>query len=183
MKQPPDRVGSDREVETTAEDETAEIVWMIRQGSSAWTGPSPRAGQARWAQPAASGPRAWGGLRWAVAAVLFTGLILVSVTMVAIDATPGGIASVPRMVSDELHQRQAQGPPSPGPAPISPSPTPAPSPTGGASPHATPGGSGSVAQPEIERPTPTPSRSPNPGPGRPGGPSPSPNPSPSPRDE
>jgi hypothetical protein len=128
------------------EEDFAAIAWIVRNGSSSWVGPTPRAVHARWAmreqrRAARLVPR--GGLP----GVVFTAVVFFTVVAVAASMTPGGILSVSRTVSSVLSQR-VRGPlstttvtpsaghqPAQSPAQLTVSPT---TQTGGAVPSSSP---------------------------------------------
>jgi len=159
-------------------DDDHDVRELMERGTSSWTGPSPLAGQSRWAAEAARHHRA----RAAGLVVAGVGLAMIaggSATLVAASHSPNGpAASVVRLVSHVF-----SGPPGgPPPAPLEPVPAPAPpsgSPAATASPaHAAPAPARSTPRPspsptrwadDGRRPSPSPSASapPSPSPSRP----------------
>ena len=146
------------------EGDFAAIAWMVRQGSSAWVGPTPQARQARWASAPRRGrpnfvPRS--GLQ----GLVFTAVAFFTVIAVAVAMSPGGIMSVPKRVSDVLSQKAPRtplAPPTLSPSAtdqpdVSPEPSASPVPvsTGSASPAPAP----VTTNPNRGKPTPAPSPS------------------------
>src|SRR5205807_54019 len=118
---------------------------MIRQGSSTWVGPAPRARQARWATTA--GRRPMGRVpRPSFQGVLFTAVAFLTVVAVAAAVTPGGLMSIPgSVVSNVISQK---GPPATAtPATVSPSPTDEPGPSPEPSEEPEPPAAGAAAAP------------------------------------
>jgi hypothetical protein len=155
------------------QEDVAGIEWMVRQGSSSWLGPTPRADRARWATGARPRPVDL-VLKGAVASVLFTGLVFFSVVAVAASMAPGGISSVPRTVSDVLTQRaplapasatpaathQSEGTPRPAATLVAPAPVVVHPPTPSPEPREDEGSPAPVAPPAAG-PTPIPSQRPD----------------------
>jgi hypothetical protein len=151
------------------EGDFAAIAWMIRQGSSSWIGPTPRARAARWATkgcrvPVRLVPR--GGLH----GVLFTAVVFLTVVAVAASMTPGGIMSWQRTVSDVLSQKGPRAPVAPATvsAPATDatgqSPETSTSPAPAASGAARTPAPGSIVRSGVNAPKPTPRPSPSPSP-------------------
>jgi hypothetical protein len=156
------------------EQDYAAVAWMIRQGSSAWTGPTPHAEQARWATKAAKAARRPAGFlpTSGLRGLVFTALVFFTVLAVAAAMTPGGLMSVPKTVSDAFSQKAPRG--SFGPASVSPSDSPEPSQDPQPALVSPPVQTGGVAHGTTPSPGPRPSA---------GGVRPSVSPSPRPTDE
>jgi hypothetical protein len=153
-------------------DEDPEIRDLIERGSSSWSGPSPRAGQARWAIAGERGRGAGRVMGLAAAGAGFTLLICGSVLLAAAAVSPAGAASVTRVVSGVFV----------GSSRATPTAEPSASPIGSPSERPRPASSSPAVPAAVPRATATPPRSddghrPSPQPTTPGQPSPSPSPS------
>ena len=92
----------------TRDEDFATIAWMIREGSSSWVGPTPRARNARWAARWAAGtPRRPPALatKRRLPGLVFTAVVFFTVVAVAAAITPGGILSMSRSVSTVIGQK------------------------------------------------------------------------------
>jgi hypothetical protein len=159
-------------------DDDEDIRTLVERGSSTWVGPSPSAGQARWA--ADERPRRLMSAGLAAAGFGIAAFLAGSLALVATSQSPNGAAAtVVRLVSHVFTTPPAPVTPVPSPpASVPPAPAAAPTPTG-----ARP----ATARPARQSPVPSDSGSgyhrPSPSPLPSGGPSPGPSPSPSPTDE
>jgi hypothetical protein len=71
------------------DDDDLDIGWMVRDASSTWIGPSPRASQSRWAGGAQPLRQVGRAVKVSGVAVAFTAIIFLSVVFAAVAVTPG----------------------------------------------------------------------------------------------
>jgi hypothetical protein len=151
------------------DDDDLDIGWMVRDASSTWIGPSPRAGQSRWsggAQPLRQVGRA---VKVSGAALAFTAIIFVSVIFAAVAVAPGATGTpMTKLTNGVSHVFAGGAVASPSQAPAIPAstqsptavgPRPGTAPSTGSSPLSK-RGPGSGPSP-TSGPTPRPSGSPD----------------------
>jgi hypothetical protein len=150
----------------TEHDVNQDLRELIERGSASWSGPGPRAGRSRWSEVAERPRRARRAVGWSAASAGFTLVILGTVLLAAVAVSPGGAASMTRIVS-QAFVGSSRPTPSVDPAATPPaSPTARPGPV--ASPTATVAVPKATAAPyregEGRRPTPQPGASAQPSP-------------------
>jgi hypothetical protein len=151
------------------DDDDLDIGWMVRDASSSWIGPSPRAAQSRWAGGAQPLRQVGRAVKVSAAAVAFAAVIFVSVVFAAIAVTPGATGTPMTKLTNGVSHVFAGGAvasPSQPPAipaaaqsPTAVGPRPGTAPSTGSSPLSK-RGPGPAPSP-TSRPTPRPSGSPD----------------------